>query len=319
MIAKTNLTMGNNRTVYGQTLLDMIEEGKPVVVVEADLMRAAGTAPVFERYPDRTFNIGVAEQNAVGVSAGLADMGLIPFFDTFAVLLCRRSVDQVWMAACFNNKNVKLNGMESGFTTATNGVTHQALEDIAMLRGFPNLVILEPADCTELAQAVRAAAEYVGPVYLRNVRSELPVILNENEPPFRIGQAVELRPGNDVTIVGSGIMAQYALQAADILADEGISARVVNPRTIKPLDEETMLRCARDTGAMVTVENHSITGGLGGALAELLAENCPTPLKRVGVRNKFGNAGNFSYLIHMYEMDTPYIVAAAKEVLTKKK
>jgi transketolase len=319
MTPKTKLAMGNNRNVYGQTLLDMMQEGKPVVVVEADLMRAAGTAPVFEQYPERAFNIGVAEQNAVGVAAGMADMGLIPFFDTFAVLLCRRAVDQVWMAACFNRKNVKLNGMESGFTTGTNGVTHQALDDIAMLRSFPNLVILEPADCTELAQAVRAAAEYVGPVYLRNVRNELPVILREDEPPFRIGQAVELRSGSDVTIVASGIMAQYGLYAADVLADEGISARVVNPRTIKPLDEEMVLRCARETGAMVTVENHSITGGLGGAIAELLSENCPTPLKRVGVRNKFGNAGNFDYLIRLYEMDTPYIVAAAKEVLAKKK
>lgn len=319
MTAKTNLTMGNNRTVYAETLLDMMAEGKPVVVVEADLMAAAGTAPVFERYPERAFNVGVAEQNGVGVAAGLADMGLIPFFDTFAVLLCRRSVDQVWMAACFNKKNVKLNGMESGFTTGTNGVTHQALEDISMLRAIPNIVILEPADCTELAQAVRAAAEYVGPVYLRNVRKELPVILSEEQPPFRIGQAVMLRPGNDVTLVASGIMAQFALHAADLLADEGISARVVNPRTIKPLDEEMILRCARETGAIVTVENHSITGGLGGAVAEFLSENCPTPLKRVGVRNKFGNAGNFDYLIHQYEMDTPYIVAAAKEILARKR
>ncbi len=318
MTAKTNLTMGNNRTVYGNTLVSMMEEGRPVVVVEADLMRAAGTECVFERYPERAFNIGVAEQNAVGVAAGLADMGLIPFFNTFAVLLCRRSVDQVWMAACFNRKNVKLNGMESGFTTATNGVTHQALDDIAMLRGFPNLVILEPADCTELAQAVRAAAEYEGPVYLRNVRNELPIILNEGEPPFRIGQAVMLRPGSDVTIIASGIMAQFGLQAADDLAAEGISARMVNPRTIKPLDEEMVLRCARETGAIVTVENHSVTGGLGGAVAELLAENHPTPLRRVGVRNKFGNAGNFPYLLQMYEMDTPSIVAAAKEVLGRK-
>ena len=319
MTAKTNLMMGDSRTVYAQTLLEMMEEGKPVVVVEADLMRAAGTAPVFERYPERAFNVGVAEQNGVGVAAGLADMGLIPFFDTFAVLLCRRSVDQVWMAACFNKKNVKLNALESGFTAGTNGVTHQALEDISMLRAIPNIVIVEPADCTELAQAVRAAAEYVGPVYLRNVRSELPVILSEDQPPFRIGQAVMLRPGNDVTIVASGIMAQYALHAADLLTDEGIAARVVNPRTIKPLDDEMILQCARETGAIVTVENHSITGGLGGVIAEFLAENCPTPLKRVGVRNKFGNAGNFAYLIHLYEMDTPYIVAAVKEVLTRKK
>jgi transketolase len=263
-------------------------------------------------------NVGVAEQNAVGIAAGMADMGMIPFVDTFAVLLSRRCADQVWMAVAFANQNVKLYGLYSGFTTGTNGPTHQSLEDIAILRSFPNMIVLEPADCKELREAVRAAARHAGPVYIRSVRGDLPPILDPAEPDFEIGRAVMLRPGADATIVAGGIMLRLALEARERLAADGIAVRVVNARTIKPLDENMVLRCARETGAIVTVEDHSVTGGLGSAVAEFLGETLPTPLRRIGVRDQFGDAGDFNWLIQKYGMDAPHIVAAVKEVVARK-
>jgi len=315
---KSALFTDSTRATYAQALIDLIDEGRPVVLVEADLMKSAGTAPVQQRYPERVIDVGVAEQNAVGIAAGLADMGLIPFVDTFCVLLSRRCADQVWMAVAFSNMNVKLYGLYSGFTTGTNGPTHQSLEDLAIFRSFPNMVIVEPADCKELREAVRAAASYVGPVYIRSVRGDLPGILQENEPDFEIGKAALLRPGGDVTLLASGIMVPLALQAAEELAAQGVEARVVNARSIKPLDEDMVLRCARETGAVVTVEDHGVIGGLGGAVAEYLSEVLPTPLKRIGVRDQFGDAGTFEWLIQKYGMDVPHIVAAAKHVISMK-
>ena len=311
---ESSLFTDSARATYAQALIDLMDEGKPLVLVEADLIKSAGTAPVQARYPDRVIDVGVAEQNAVGMASGLADMGLIPFVDTFAVLLSRRCADQVWMAVAFSDMNVKLYGLYSGFTTGTNGPTHQSLEDVAILRSFPNMVILEPADCKEMREMVRAAAEYVGPVYIRSVRGDLPDINDESEPPVEIGKAAMLRPGDDATIIASGIMVPLALKAHDELAAAGIQTRVVNVRTIKPLDEEMVLRCARETGAIVTVENHSIIGGLGGTVAEFLSEAYPTLLKRVGVKDQFGDAGDFDWLIQKYEMDVPHIVQAVKHV-----
>lgn len=315
---KSSLFTDTTRAAYSETLIELLDRGMPIVLVEADLIKSAGTAPVQARYPDRVIDVGVAEQNAVGIAAGLADMGLIPFVDTFSVLLSRRCADQVWMAVAFMDMNVKLYGLYSGFTTGTNGPTHQSLEDVAVLRSFPNMVILEPADCREMREAVQAAAEYIGPVYIRSVRGDLPLLNDEAEPPFEIGKAVLLRQGNDVTLIAAGIMVPLALEAHVLLASQGIQARVVNARTLKPLDEDMVMRCARETGAIVTIENHSVVGGLGGAVAELLSEHQPTPLKRVGVRDQFGDAGEFEWLIQKYEMDVPHIVAAARHVLARK-
>ncbi len=315
---KASLFSDTTRAAYAETLLELMDEGLPIVLVEADLIKSAGTAPVQARYPDRVIDVGVAEQNAVGIAAGLSDMGLIPFVDTFAVLLSRRCADQVWMAVAFMDMNVKLYGLYSGFTTGTNGPTHQSLEDVAILRSFPNMVILEPADCREMREAVRAAARHVGPVYIRSVRGDLPLLTDEAQPPFEIGRAAILRPGDDLTLVAAGVMVPLALEAHARLASQGIRARVVNVRTLKPLDEETILRCAQETGAVVTIEDHSVIGGLGGAVAELLGEQFPTPLKRIGVKDQFGDAGEFDWLIQKYEMDVPHIVAAATEVLSRK-
>jgi len=315
---KASLFSDTTRAAYAETLLDMMDQGWPIVLVEADLIKSAGTAPVQARYPERVIDVGVAEQNAVGIAAGLADMGLIPFVNTFAVLLSRRCADQVWMAVAFMDMNVKLYGLYSGFTTGTNGPTHQSLEDVAILRSFPNMVILEPADCQEMREAVRAAAEHVGPVYIRSVRGDLPLLNDKAQPPLEIGKAAMLRQGDDVTLIAAGVMVSLALQAHARLASQGIRARVVNARTLKPLDEDMVLRCAHETGAVVTIEDHSVIGGLGGAVAELLSEHYPTPLRRIGVRDQFGDAGEFDWLIQKYEMDVPHIVAAAQEVLARK-
>lgn len=312
---QASLFSDTTRAAYAETLIELMDEGKPVAIVEADLMKSTGTAPVAERYPDRVVEVGVAEQNAVGMAAGLANMGMIPFVDTFSVLLSRRCADQVWMAVAFSDANVKLYGLYSGFTTGTNGPTHQSLEDVAIMRSFPNIITVEPADCRELREAVRAAADYVGPVYIRSVRGDLPEVIDEAQPPLEFGKAAILRPGSDATIIASGIMVPLALRAHDELAAEGTNVRVVNARTLKPLDEETVLRCARETRAIVTVEDHSIIGGLGGAVAEFLSETLPTPLKRIGVHDQFGDAGEFDWLIQKYEMDVPHIVAAVKHVM----
>lgn len=311
-------TFSDPKIAYGEALVDLIDEGLPVVVVEADVMIASGGTAVLEAYPERAVQVGIAEQNAVGVAAGLADAGLIPFVNAFGVTLSRRAADQVWQSVAFSEMNVKLNGMYSGFTAEANGATHQALEDIAIMRAFPGMVIMEPADCQELRQAARCAAEYVGPVYLRTSRIEVPDVCEEAQPPFRIGEAVLLRPGDDVTIVAGGIMVQFALRAHDLLAADGIGARVVNPRTIKPLDEQMILRCAKETGAIATVEDHSVIGGLGGGIAEFLSREWPTPLQFVGIQDKFGNSGEFSDLIQAYQMDVPDIVNAVKRVLAAK-
>ena len=311
-------TFSEAKVAYGETLVDLIDEGMPIVVVEADLMIASGGAVVMKAHPERVVQVGIAEQNAVGVGAGLADAGLIPFVNAFAVTLSRRAADQVWQSVAFSDMNVKLNGMYSGFTAEANGATHQSLEDIAIMRTFAKMVIMEPADCQELRQAVRVAAEHIGPVYLRNSRIALPDICDEAQPPFEIGKAVMLRPGDDVTIIAGGVMVQFALQAHDVLAAEGIGARVVNPRTIKPLDEQMVLRCAKETAAVVTIENHSIIGGLGGTVAEFLGRTWPTPLEFVGIHDKFGNSGTFSDLIQAYHMDVPDIVTAVKQVLATK-
>ena len=311
------LSADNTRAAYSGAVGDLISEGRNIVLVEADVMKSAGTLPVRERYPERVIQVGIAEQNAVGVAAGLADMGFIPIVETFAVLIGRRALDQVWMAVAFSGANVKLAGLYSGFTIAENGATHQSLEDLAVLRAIPEIVILEPADPRELVQMVRAAVDHVGPVYLRTVRGSLPDIYEEL-PGFEIGKAIVVASGDDLTILASGVMVQYALTARNLLAEQGVEARVVNPRTIKPIDAETVIRCAEETGCIVTVEDHGVTGGLGSAVAELLGECRPTPMKRVGVRDRFGDSGSFAQLIEKYQMDPPAIAEAALSVLRMK-
>ena len=302
---------------FGKTLVELGEKNENIVVLEADLMKCSGSRYFMERFPERHFQVGIAEQNMMAIAAGLALSGKIPFASTFANFATKRACDQVSISIAYNKANVKICGDYAGFTSAKNGGTHSSVQDIAIMRSMPNMTVIAPADLTELEKAIKAIVEFDGPVYLRKVKDPMPEIYGENYK-FKIGKADVLRYGSDVTLISTGIMTGYALSAADELKEDGIEAKVVNMSTIKPLDTEEVLKSAEETKAIVTVENHNILGGLGSAVAEVLAENNPTILKRVGIKDKFGETATFDWLREHNNMDTSDIVQAAKYVVEKK-
>jgi len=303
---------------YGEALITLARKDERVFVVDADLSRSCGTDLFAKEFPDRWVQVGLAEQNMVSLAAGLASCGKVPFTNTFGVFASRRVCDQVAISVALNRFNVKLCGTSSGLTGALNGPTHQALEDVAIIRSLPNMVIVEPGDTLELAQAVDAVAAYDGPVYLRLARGTMPRCLPEGNR-FVLGKAAQLRDGGDVTLIGAGIMVPTLLDAAAMLAEVGISARVLNMSTIKPLDAEAVLKAAEETGAIVTAENHNIIGGLGGAVAELLVEECPVPMRRIGVRDSFGETASQPWLLEKYGLTAPRVVEAARQAIEKKR
>ncbi len=303
--------------IYGEALIQLARNDERVVTIDADLMRSVGWEAFAHEFPDRAFQVGVAEQNMVGFATGLALSGKVPFTHTFAVFASRRVCDQLAISVAFNRANVKIVAAQAGLTAALNGATHQSLEDVAIVRAIPNMVIVEPSDAHELRQLVPVIAAYEGPVYLR-LPKVLPERLSEDPYQFRLGTVRSLRDGNDVTFVTSGIMAQYALEAAEVLSTEGISALVLNASTLKPLGAEAIVAAAKKTGAVVTVENHSINGGLGGAVAELLAEACPTPMVRLGTKDTFGATGELPWLLQRYGLLSTDIAAAARRVIAMK-
>lgn len=298
---------------YGRTLVELGETNDSIAVLEADLMKASGTMVFQDRFPDRTFQVGVAEQNMMGLAAGLAVEGMTPFASTFAVFATKRACDQVSVSIAYPRLNVKVVGTYCGLSVPY-GATHQSVQDIAIMRTMPNMVVISPADTVELAAAMNAIAAYDGPVYLRTERGSMPKLLAEDHA-FTIGSASILAEGDDATIVGTGIMTGKALEAAAALARDGIAVRVLNMSTIKPLDEEAIVAAARETGFIVTVENHSIMGGLGSAVCEVIAATCPVPVKRVGIDDAFGLTGPFEWSRQHFEFDVPHIVAAVKEGL----
>ncbi len=305
------------RAQYAETLMSLVEEGSNIVVVEADLMRATGTGPFAKKYPERAINVGVAEANLVGVSAGLSAGGKIPFAATFGCFASRRAFDQFFLAANYARLNVKLVGTDPGVTAAYNGGTHMPLEDIALMRAIPDLVILEASDPTSLDALVRAAAGRYGSVYMRLQRKPAAFIYPAGEK-FEIGKSKVLREGKDVVLLALGcLMVKEALKAADLLAAEGIKAAVVDALSVAPLDAETIGRLMNATGRIVTCENHRVTGGLGSAVAELIAEGAaPVRLRRIGAgANDFGEVGTQDWLAERFGMTAPHIVAAAKELL----
>jgi transketolase len=304
--------------VYGQTLVEMGEKNERIVVVEADMMKASGSHPFANRFPERHFQVGVAEQNLIGVAAGLAASGFIPFASSFANFISKRCCDQVSISVAYNKFNVKICGSYAGLTTAKNGGTHISVEDIAIYRCMPNMVVIVPGDTVELAQSMHVMADYEGPVYLRMARGPMPRIFGDDHI-FVMGRGYLLKDGNDATIISTGVMTYESIRAIPKLKEEGINVRHVHLPTIKPLDEELILKAAKETGAIVTVENHSILGGLGGAVAELLSENFPVLLKRVGIRDKFGETATFEWLLENNGMSFPFIVQAVKDVLGQKK
>ena len=308
---------GMMRDAYCQTMMEMAEADERVVMLDADLMSSMGTAPFLEKYPERTFNVGVQEANMIGVAAGMSATGLIPFAHTFGPFASRRCFDQLFLAVAYAKLNVRVIGSDPGITAAFNGGTHMPFEDMGILRNIPEATILEPVDCTMLADLLKQTKDMYGLTYIRLLRKNA-IKIYEDGSTFEIGKGVTLKEGDDVTIIATGIMVKEALEAADTLAEEGINARVVNIFTLKPMDADLVVKCAAETGAIVTAENHSIINGLGSAVSEVLTDNKPVPLERVGVKDLFGEVGPVDYLRERFELRAEDIVAAAKKAVGRK-
>jgi len=305
------------RVAYGKALADYGTVNPNVVVLDADVSASTQSHYFAARFPERFFNLGVAEAGMVDVAVGLALGGKIPFANTFAFLLSLRAAEQVRTCVAYAQTNVKLAAGYGGLSDSYDGPTHHSVCDLAVMRAMPNLAVVVAADAVEVQQAVPAVAEYPGPVYLRISRAEVPVIFDKGHP-FRMGEGVLLRQGGDLTLIGTGTMVARCLEAAEALAGEGIEARVVEIHTLKPLDRDLILRCGRETGALVTAEEHSVIGGLGSAVAEVVGEACPVPMKRVGLQDCFAETGGYDELLARYGLDDAHIVAAARRVLKRK-
>ena len=306
------------REAYGKALVELGATNEKIVVLDADLAEATKTGMFKKAYPDRFFDCGIAEQNMIGIATGLAETGKIPFASSFAMFAAGRAFEQVRNSVAYPHMNVKIGATHAGISVGEDGATHQCCEDIALMRTIPGMTILNPADSVEARLAVFAAAEYNGPVYLRFGRLAVENIFDETYQ-FQIGKGNVLRNGTDVTIIATGLMVGPALQAAKTLAQQGIDARVVNMATIKPLDEELVLRCAAETGALVTAEEHSVIGGLGAAVCETVCGVQPVPVVRVGVQDTFGKSGPALDLLPIFGLDAETIVESAKNAISLKK
>ncbi|SFL45842.1 transketolase family protein [Pelosinus propionicus] len=306
------------REAYGEILKELGGKYENIVVLDADLSKSTKTAVFAKAFPQRFFNVGIAEQNLMGVGAGLAAGGKIPFVSTFAMFAAGRAFEQIRNSICYPKLNVKIAATHAGLTVGEDGASHQAIEDVSLMRSIPNMTVIVPADAEETRKAVAFAAEYDGPVYIRLGRMAVPDLFAADYT-FEHGKAVQLEDGKDVTIIATGIMVGAAKEAAKQLQDAGISARVLNIHTIKPIDKDAIVKAAADTGAIVTCEEHSIIGGLGSAVAEVLVENSPVPMERIGVCDTFGESGIPSALLKKYHLTAEDIAAAAKKVISRKK
>ena len=306
------------RDAYGKALVEFADK-YDYAVLDADLAEATKTVYFKKAYPERFFDCGIAEGNMVSVAAGLAAAGKMAFASSFAMFAAGRAFEQVRNSIGYPHLNVKIGATHAGITVGEDGATHQCLEDIALMRTIPGMTIVNPADAIEARAAVEAAMQTYGPFYLRFGRAAVEVINDRPDYKFELGRAIKLREGNDVTIIATGIMVSMALEAAKALANEGIEARVLNIHTIKPIDAEAIVAAANDTGAIVTAEEHNIIGGLGSAVAEVLCENSPVPMVRVGVEDKFGKSGKVAPLLEEYGLTAENIVNNAKKVIKMKK
>jgi len=306
------------RDGYGEGLVLAGQKDSRVVTLCADISDSTRSAMFQKAFPDRFIETGIAEQNMMGLAAGMAMAGKIPFVSTYAVFCPGRNWDQLRVSVCYSNANVKITGAHAGVSVGPDGATHQGLEDIAITRCIPNLVVIAPCDAIETKKATLAAAEYVGPVYLRFAREKTPIMTTEDTP-FEIGKALVFREGKDVAIIGCGPLLHNALLAAEELAKEGIEAMVINNHTIKPMDKKTIIEAAKKCGAIVTVEDHQVMGGMGSAVAEVLAENFPVPIEFIGMKDKFGESGDPNELIEAFGMGKNAIKEAAKKVIQRKK
>jgi len=303
------------RDAYGKTLMALAEENPRIVALDADLSGSTRTGWFAKKYPDRFFNAGVAEADMIGTAAGLSSVGLIPFASTFAVFGTGRCYDQIRQSVCLNRSNVKIVCTHGGITVGEDGGSHQMLEDFGLMRGLPHMKVAVPCDAVETEASVRIAASDDGPWYIRLTREKFPVLYGEGECPFAPGRAHTLREGRDLGIVACGLMVHAALEAARLLAAEGIEAEVLNSASIKPLDADAVEALARKTGKILTAEEHFVSGGLGGAVAETLSERFPVPVLRVGVRDRFGQSGTSADLVKHYGLDAESVAAEARSFL----
>lgn len=300
------------RDSYGNALAELGKEADNLVVLDADLAAATKTGVFQKAFPDRHIDCGIAESNMMGIAAGIASTGKVPFVSTFAMFAAGRAFEQVRNSIGYPHLNVKIGATHAGISVGEDGASHQCNEDIALMRVIPGMTIINPSDDVEAKAAVKAAYAYEGPVYLRFGRLAVPVINDHADYKFEIGKGVTLRDGSDMTLIATGLCVSGALEAAEKLAADGINARVINIHTIKPIDEELIIKAAQETGKIVTVEEHSVIGGLGGAVAEVLSENCPTKMLRIGMEDVFGESGPAVQLLEKYGLDAEGIYKKVK-------
>ncbi|PAB58763.1 transketolase family protein [Anaeromicrobium sediminis] len=305
------------RVAYGEALVELGQKNENVVVLDADLSKSTKTNGFLQEFPNRFFNMGIAEQNLMGTAAGLSTCGKIPFASTFAMFASGRAFEIIRNSICYPKLNVKVCATHAGITVGEDGASHQALEDLACMRALPNMVVLNPADAVSAKKAVFAMAELDGPAYARFGRANVPVIYDEDFV-FEIGKGVEVKEGTDATIIGTGILVAEAMEAHETLKAQGINVRVIDMHTIKPIDKDIIIKAAKETGAIITAEEHNIIGGLGSAVAEVLVENSPVPMKRIGVKDTFGESGKPAQLMEKYGLTAAHIVEAVKDIVKNK-
>lgn len=305
------------RAIYCEALTREAERNDRIVAVNCDLRSSMGLKPFAKRFPDRELNVGIMEANACGMAAGMSAAGLVPFFNTFAVFASRRVYDQIFQSCAYAGLNVKIIGGDAGISATSNGGTHMPFEDLGIMRVMPGISVMEPSDGVMLRSLIAQMANSYGVQYLRFPRRAVPRIYEEGSE-FIIGKSVTLREGTDAAVIAGGVMVHEALKAAELLAGRGLQVRVVDMFTVKPIDAEQVIDCARRTGAIVTAENHQVAGGLGGAVAEVLAEHQPAPLERVGVRDAFGEVGSQDYLARRFGLTAEEIAAAVERVVKRK-
>ena len=307
------------REAYGKTLAGLANTNENIVVLDADLSKSTKTSEFKDVCPERFFNMGIAEANMMSVAAGLSTCGKIPFVSTFAMFATGRAFEQIRNSICYPKLNVKVCATHAGITVGEDGASHQTIEDLSLMRSIPNMVVISPSDAVETKAAIEAVAKYEGPCYVRLGRAPVNVVNDENTYKFEIGKGVVLSEGSDVTIVATGIMVDVALEAKEALASEGISAKVINIHTLKPIDSNLLINAAKETGAVVTVEEHSIIGGLGSAVSEVLSESYPVPVVKVGVEDKFGQSGKPDELLAYYGLTAENVVNKVKRAIDLKR
>lgn len=306
------------RQAYGEALIELVEKNDKVVVLDADLANATQTCKVAKAHPEKFYNCGIAEANMVDIAAGMSTMGLIPYCSSFAMFAAGRAYEQIRNSVAYPHFNVKVCATHAGVSVGEDGGSHQCIEDLALMRAIPGMTVICPADANEAKAATMAIAEMNGPVYMRLARLATPIFEGDMVKPFVIGKANVLREGKDVAIFATGLMVNESLMAAEALASEGIDAAVINIHTIKPIDADAVIKAASETGALVTAENHNVIGGLGSAVAEVLAEQRPTPLERVGVKDHFGQVGKAPYLMGVFGITAADIAKAARKAIARK-